>query len=1479
MSELHEQVVARLLAAQSARDNAPLRVPAATEDALSLLREAAPSPGSPVDLDKVLAVFWTYWLRHEGPDDPEAAANALVLGATFGFLRPRVPEQVEFPPPLVDAFDPADPFHDARFAHLVGAAHGDLLEAPDVTESDRLAALERALAWSTLARGLLPQGPDTDIQLTVQALGFELSRFALTADPDALAAAALHGRVASEALSSVDPGDLDAVGTDVATLALGTVLDAARMLGDPPLAEVDRLIAAAPAGTLPPEALEALRIVRALQANSTSWPGQFELRIGLVLAEAGIQEHDAGRIACAVRRLRAALAATPAGHPTHPVITAALEEALEALARERGAGASAADTTDPGEASDPDGASAVVDRLRTLYSNLDVPPDIELEVLALATSLTDITVTDEQVDRFRTALAAVPPGEPRRYAYVAVLASLAGTRAAELRASDPAGAARLDAEARALGTEAVAAAPAPAGVPLAGLLAEGRYDIALPLAVVTAAAGDPDGGFDSPELARMVSLLTRFGSLRLDVDGPRDLDHEITVLREILADLPEDETLLRAHVSATLGAALSARTAAPHDLGTFDEIVALLRYARAHAPEDAGATDELLARALTFLSTLRLDPEAAREAAAVLAEAAVGPEAPYPTSGADQVFLSAHIELHSALQNYVLGHDPGQLARAREAALRLGELGRLATDPDERESAALLGFDVMGDDYLNLIDSIGPGGGPKAVITDELIERCRTTFAACPPGHPRRLSTGMTLVNVLTQRALKVRTDDPEQARHLTDEAAQVIDAVLPEAPEGWVDLLRIPLSLAAGTIRLPLPAAVDADGPGHPGPEDEDPVEAVARRVLGNMLGGGATPPHAGLFTVPAWMRAHHEIGTAAGALRQSGPGIATALAHVEAAVELLPRVTDRGSSQEAAENGLASFDGDLRGITELVLMAITVRDVRARLAAFGVDAGASAGASAGAGAGAEDGSAGGPGSGGEAGPGAAPGTGGPTPSPGRATAFHPSGIGIVDGPDVERAVELLERGRGLLLSRRIEARADLGDLRAAHPGPAGEFERLTGLLADLTTTGPEAGPATRPAEAGPRRAPDVVPERARLDGLHASRDLDELIGHIRTLPGFDAFLRPLTGGRLRELAVDGPVVVLLQGPHYLHALVVTGRTITALPLAPPTDELTDTAHRLREAVGAISLRGSARPSPADLVGAGATTRRALSWTWHRIVRPVLAHLGADGPVPDSGAWPRIWWIPTGAFHALPLHAAQCTLPDCDEHGCGSALDTVVSSYVPGFQTLAYARSRAAHREGGGPGAGGTAALLVAAPENEMPGVAEAARYAAGLLRAPAPLVGTAATREAVLGALGGTQWVHFGCHAATDPAEPSGARLHLPSGEQLSVLEICRARPHAARLAFLTACGTARTSERLSDEAIHITSAFLLAGFPAAVGTLWEIDSAHADHVTRDFYRRVTADDTPGSALALHHTVRELRRRIPDRPHIWAAYVHAGA
>ncbi|MEV6974209.1 CHAT domain-containing protein [Kitasatospora sp. NPDC093806] len=1466
MGELHERVTARLLAAQKARDAGPLRTPEAADEAFALLREAAPDPEGTIDLDALWAVFWTFWLRHTGPYAADAARNIAVINGTFGFLHPRLPEHVVFPEPLRAAFDPADPLHDVRFAYLIAGAHGDLIGEPDIAEAERFAALERALAWSACAIGSLPPEHAGDVDLTLQAVGLQLARYQLAADPDGLIAAAEHGLVVCEALTGVDPADLDQTAAEAAVLAFGAVLDAARLLGVPSIAKAERLLALAPAGLLPPEAAQALRGVRELQERATSWPGQFGLLIGTTIAEAGVAEHDAARIACAVRRLRAALAATPADHPARPAVVAALAGALDAFARERG------------EAAEAEGAAAEAAELRAAgagevaeveQQNLALQQaawvatlsPVRAEAFALATEFPDNEITDERIARFRGLLADVPPEDPGRYLHVALLAALLGTRAAELRASDPARAAGPAAESAALGEQAAALA-AGAGTAVTAVasglftvLAEGRYDMALPLAATLAAFTEPDGGFADPEMTRMISMLSRMADVR--VDGQGSYDGDITIMRDLMGELTEDETVERAYLSAALGSALSARGSSTADPSSLDEVVSLLRFARTHAPEDSAATDRILAQALTILSALRFDPEAAREAAAVLAESArdgdggggggAGGDGEGGPTGIAHVAFAAHTELHSALQNYILGHDQEQLDRARQVALRLKAL---AAEPGVREEAPELDLDLLADNYLNLLDGLGPGGGLLTGITGEQLDRCRAAFARCPPGHPGRVNAAMTLVRVLTMHALELRETDREQALRLVGEAGHCVDAMTPDVTQDWTDLMRYQVTLVAARVlglpQLPAPPAHLAGDTGQDPADPADAMGAMAARMISGLFGaadlsaiGGIT--NADGLTVSPWYQAHHEIGRAAGALKGPEPRVDVALDHLEAAVELLPRVTDRGSDQQSAEHGLTSFDGDLRGITELVLLRIALRDTARRAEEFRSVLKA----------------------GGE--------------PPALPAGLTPEGFRIAAGPDVDRAAEVLERGRGLLLSRRIEARADLGGLRAVHPEAADEFERLTDLLAG-------AGAESIGA----------VPERARLERLHASRALDELIGRIRELPEFGDFLRPLTAGQLRGLAADGPVVLLHQGPHYCHALVVTGESITALFLEPETAELAATARELRGAVDAINARGADRPSPVGLVAAAATARRSLSWTWHRIVRPVLDHLGIDGTTPAEGraGWPRIWWVPTRAFNSLPLHAAQCTGADCaavssgdgsPEHPdrCGAALDLVVSSYAPGFQTLAYARSRAEHR---GSGASDGAALLVAAPEEELPGVAGAARYAAELLRAPAPLIGAAATRAVVLDALAGTPWAHFGCHAAADPAEPSGARLHLPSGEQLSVLEICRARPDAARLAFLAACGTARSSERLSDEAIHITGAFLLAGFPAAVGTLWEIGSDHADHVTRDFYRRVTAvtaaDTGPGaSALALHHTVRALRRRIPDGPHVWAAYVHAGA
>ncbi|MEV0176809.1 CHAT domain-containing protein [Streptomyces sp. NPDC050803] len=1429
MSELRERVVARLVEAQQARDPAPLRAQDAVDDALALLCEAAPSPDDSIDLDSVAAVFWTFWFRHQGAEDPDAARNLTVVFGTFGFLYPRAPEGAGLPDALTEGFDPADPSHDARFALLVSQA---CVEA---------GALDPALAWADTAfEYVRPEDDAGFVELAVHAHDLQLARFQSAADPDGLAAAARYGRAVCTRLAA-GPGLFDPESTRMAAAAcLRTVVDSARLLDTPPLALVERLVATAPAGALTPETEQGLHFLRLLDGKPVNWPGERDLHIGAAIAEAGIAEHDAGRIACAVRRLRTALATTPADHPAHPQVTTALGRTLVGFAREREdedaalEGVQLLDSVGAlsdehheflaayselqriGDSEDPDDlerAGPALGRFVEQVRRRGGPVDIDLEVLDLAAGFEPDDSADERIARYRTALAALPADRPNRHAYVAVLAALTGLRAQALGGT--AAAAPLAAESRSLTEEALAAAPP--GYPASDLLRQGLFEAALPVAVMTLTADE-----DVPEeLSGLLTQLTRLTEVRLD--APENLDTDIDTLRGMLADTDEDDTFLRPHLAAALGTALSARSAERRDFAELEEVVELLRYAREHTTDMPGQLDRILADALATRSIGTFDAEAAREADALRASAAAHPqpvdEIPYGdrvVTETDQAVLAARSELSIAVQNYLFGHEPAQLERARSIAHRMREIIRAAPASDE-----VPWYDLMGDAYIDLVETLGPGGGPRPDLGDEVVDQCRRTFEACPAGHPMRPMAATTFARALVQRSVLLRAAEPERAKALVSEA-EALSRVLEEegSPDGSpVDMASVMRLFIDVIGRGGMPEATGTDTPGG-----STPHELVAS-LLGPVqarLAGVADPEARPSAVVPVWMRAHGEIGAAAGAVGRGRPQ--AALDHLEAGIEAMAAVTDRGSDQQSAEHGLSTFEGDIRSIVELILGRLTLREAAVRVPAHlqaleqavrAVEAGQ------------------------------AP----PELAPLERT---------LQGPEVDRLAELLERGRGLLLARRIEARADIGDLRTEHPEVAEEFERLTEQL-----------------DARPETAAAGDAEWARLAGLRASNELDALVGRIRTLPGFEGFLRPLTAEELKALAADGPIVVLNHGgKRYCHAFVVTDRSITVLPLDAEADEITATARRLREAVDAINAQGTARPSPLRLVAAGRTVRETLAWTWHEIVRPVLELAGSAEPVPRHGEWPRIWWVPTGAFSALPLHAAQCTEPDCELDGCGAALDAVVSSYVPGLQTLAYARARTRRRDTADHGD----ALLVAAPEDDLPGVAEAAGYAAELLGARQPLIGPTATREAVLAALHDASWAHFGCHAATDPAEPSGALLHLPSGEPVSVLEICRARPRAAQLAFLAACGTARTAERLTDEAIHITSSFLLAGFPTAVGTLWTIDSTHADHMTRAFYRRTTAPDAPTPAHALHDTVRQLRRRIPDRPHIWAAYVHAG-
>ncbi|HUQ57273.1 CHAT domain-containing protein [Lentzea sp.] len=433
----------------------------------------------------------------------------------------------------------------------------------------------------------------------------------------------------------------------------------------------------------------------------------------------------------------------------------------------------------------------------------------------------------------------------------------------------------------------------------------------------------------------------------------------------------------------------------------------------------------------------------------------------------------------------------------------------------------------------------------------------------------------------------------------------------------------------------------------------------------------------------------------------------------------------------------------------------------------------------------------------------------------------------------DPARAVELLEQARGVLLVDELDARAGSLALRDRAPHLAAEWDAVLEELADESQSTDD------------RRA--------------LSQQWQDVLDRIRAIPGLQAFLYPPSALDLR--VTDGAVVLVNVSLWRCDALLITPEGVHAKKLRHLTfDEVQDRTGAYLAALDA--LEGG------DLVArfdAQAVVRETLSWLWKTVARPVLKALGHTRP--PRGAWPRVWWCPTGALTNLPLHAAgRHDVPG------EAVLDHVVSSYTPTARTLSHTRSR--------PPTTRRDLLAVAMPATpdhaDLPATDAEATDLAALLDAAEPLRGPAATRAAVLAALPNATWAHFACHAHSDPLVPSAGHLLLADGA-LTVADIGALRLEQAELAYLSACSTARAAHTTPDEVITLASAFQLAGFRHVIGALWPIQDVVAARVAAAFHRHVHAGTPP--AEALHHVLRELRAEFPLAVSQWAGYVHVGS
>lgn len=439
------------------------------------------------------------------------------------------------------------------------------------------------------------------------------------------------------------------------------------------------------------------------------------------------------------------------------------------------------------------------------------------------------------------------------------------------------------------------------------------------------------------------------------------------------------------------------------------------------------------------------------------------------------------------------------------------------------------------------------------------------------------------------------------------------------------------------------------------------------------------------------------------------------------------------------------------------------------------------------------------------------------------------------------ELALEMLERGRGLLLHQRLAPGGELAELERADPELATEFRRMR---RDFSSPAPDQ-------------------PRPTTFGRDRETEWNVLLDRIRDLPGLRDFLRPADArqllGRLSET-----VVILVPSEIRCDALVL--RDHRAEVLALPHLSIDTAMENLRLLQDAIAAAHDPAVGARSRMQAQATVGAVLDWLWHSLVGPVLDHLGARG---TAGQLPRVWWCPAGPLGFFPLHAAQSSDGE-------SALDRVVSSYTPTVTALARVRERPWTPR---PDARSCVVGMRETPgwPGTLPTAGEEASVAAGALPDAWTGLDETATRHQVLARLAGSAYAHFACHAVADPQDPAQGRLLVHDHEQapLTVADVSELDLDA-ELGFLSACATSRAPRGLVDESLHITGAFQLAGFRHVIGTLWEVDDAVSVELARAFYGPGNPGDA--AAYALHSAVRGLRDHYPHAPTLWAAHVHSG-
>ncbi|KAG1730513.1 CHAT domain-containing protein [Suillus paluster] len=464
----------------------------------------------------------------------------------------------------------------------------------------------------------------------------------------------------------------------------------------------------------------------------------------------------------------------------------------------------------------------------------------------------------------------------------------------------------------------------------------------------------------------------------------------------------------------------------------------------------------------------------------------------------------------------------------------------------------------------------------------------------------------------------------------------------------------------------------------------------------------------------------------------------------------------------------------------------------------------------------------------------------------------------------DLQKAVELVEQGRGQQWSLASRLRTPLEDLESTNPQLARNFSELSELISNA-------------AEDSAAITDRAAADQAAVEYRRLTTRWEATAGEIRNLQGFSRFLLPPSYEELQVAARHGPVIILNASKYSCDALIVP---TSGQPYHVPFPSVTLTDLEMLKKDFAREIRHAGLMGPTE---PRKDLRVILRKIWDVIMLPIVDVLQHDLKLRRRS---RIWLCPTAAFTSIPLHAAHPFRTKADRFWARiiprGSLHLLLHANAVGFDPVstddeepcASSPSRQLGKVSQVLGKARCSPMLttsLSSSINLFPPTSSSPIYLATRLH-----------RQVHLMLCDATPWVHLACHGKQDHEQPYHSRFAMRD-KPLKLLDIMENNAPQAEFAFLSACHTAVGDEETPDEVIHLAAGLQFSGFKSVIGTLWAVDDAVAKHVVEAFYHKMFENledgdmDCTKAALALNHATRTVpKKEVPLEQRM--VFIHIG-